>query len=40
MLVFGILYESCCTSKTAQAREIAGVEENGDGPISAPTPTS
>mmetsp|Transcript_121334 Transcript_121334/g.170588 ORF Transcript_121334/g.170588 Transcript_121334/m.170588 type:complete len:105 (-) Transcript_121334:57-371(-) len=38
MLVFGIFYECFCISKEAKAREIQGVEENGDGPISAPTP--
>ena len=27
MLVFGIIYESCCSSKTAKAREIEGVED-------------
>ena len=27
MLFFGIIYESCCSSKTAKAREIEGVED-------------
>lgn len=36
LLVFGIAHEACCTP--AKAREIDGAEEDGSGPISAPTP--
>mmetsp|Transcript_62066 Transcript_62066/g.116059 ORF Transcript_62066/g.116059 Transcript_62066/m.116059 type:complete len:105 (+) Transcript_62066:81-395(+) len=38
MFVFGGIYDCCCIPKEAKAREIQAVEENGDGPISAPTP--
>eukprot|EP00440_Ansanella_granifera_P015202 gb/GFBE01016524.1/.p1 GENE.gb/GFBE01016524.1/~~gb/GFBE01016524.1/.p1 ORF type:complete len:104 (+),score=31.83 gb/GFBE01016524.1/:1-312(+) len=37
LLVFGLIYEACC-NKGTKAREIDGVEEDGTGVISAPTP--
>mmetsp|Transcript_19067 Transcript_19067/g.33566 ORF Transcript_19067/g.33566 Transcript_19067/m.33566 type:complete len:104 (+) Transcript_19067:69-380(+) len=37
LLAFGLIYEAVVPAK-AKAREVEGIEEDGSGPISAPTP--